>query len=138
MDRLLLLASVAHHICFQILGSASSTTYCPHPHCNSGHLSVSLAPGAFYALLGVHCVQRFNLSLHLLSSHLLGKCHPGAAYLVSVGSKEPTINIKATLVCQDIPSPSWAPNTQKRILPSYLFGIFLSDKSLDLLGNVPN
>lgn len=31
MDRLFLLVSVAHHICFQILGSASSTTYCPHP-----------------------------------------------------------------------------------------------------------
>jgi hypothetical protein len=57
------------------------------------------------------------LSLHLLSPHLLGKCHPEAAYFVS---KEPTVTIKTIQVCQEAPSPSWAPVTWKR-MPIYFF-----------------
>jgi hypothetical protein len=118
MVHLFLLASVTHHICLQILGSASSTTSCPpalHLHCEGISQSLWLLETAMPSWEFI--TWKGLLSLHLLSPHLLGKCHPEAAYFVS---KEPTVTIKTIQVCQEAPSPSWAPVTWKR-MPIYFF-----------------
>lgn len=86
-------------------------------------------------------VDRYGHCLHQLSPHLLGECQPGAACLVSLWAcwlREPAITLKATQVCQ-----GWSFSLQ---VPHYIewdtsplrFGIFLSDKSLNLLEDAPN